>query len=403
MPDPILVVGGSTAGISAARELRTRGFEGVIQILDQESSAPYRRPAVSKGVLSGAQEASDTAIPWPEALGLERLSSATATGLDLARHRVTARRQDGSTLELAFSQLVVATGSEARPLTVPGRSDGTISLRHLPDGVAAQQRLVRAERVVVIGAGFIGLEVAAVARKLGKEVVVIEAAPLPLAHAVGSLLGSHIAELHRSRGVRLLCGVGVRELQGGDQVERVLLESGETLEADLVVGAVGSAPVTGWLGGSGLDVTDGVLCDRTCAAVGAEQHVVVAGDVARWFNPLYDRHMRVEHWTNAIEQGTYAARRLLGVADPDGFSSAPYFWSDQYDAKIQSVGSAYGHDETAVLALDGEKILVAYGRQGVLVAVAGVNAGPVLPRYRPLIESRSMLSSLTPAEAARPA
>lgn len=391
MGSPVVIVGGSTAGLSAARELRTQGYDGDIQVLDSDPRAPFRRPAVSKGILSGAQSASDVAVPWPDALGLQRVTG-TATGLDLEARLVHASDPDGATFSLPFASLVIATGTAARPLPMPG-GELASTLRGLEDGESSHARLQNAKRIVIVGGGFIGLEAAAVARGMGKDVTVVEAAPLPLAHAVGTTLGWHIAELHRTRGVSLVCGVGVASIHQEGDGFHLVLSSGATLEADFVLGAVGSAPVTGWLQGSGLDIANGVRCDATCAVVGAEG-VVAAGDVATWPNPLYGRLMRVEHWANAIEQGTFAARTLMGTHDSLGFSSAPYFWSDQYELKIQSIGSAAGHDESVVLEHDGERIIVAYGRDGALVGVAGVNTGPIIPKYRPMIDRRELLSAL---------
>ena len=396
MSEPIVIVGASTAGLSAARELRACGEDGVIQLVDRETVGPYRRPAVSKGVLAGHQQPNDVAVAWPEALELERLPGLQVTGLDLTRRRISSIDQDGSRLELPFSRAVIATGSAARPLRAPGPSEGLLTLRNLDDALAGRERLRSADTVLVIGAGFIGLEVAAVARSLGKTVVVLEAAPLPLAHAVGEALGSFLAGVHRDHGVRLICRAVVAEMLGSSSVQGVRLDSGEAIEADLVVAAVGSAPETAWLEGSGLDVSSGVQCDSTCVASAG---LVAAGDVASWINPLYGARMRIEHWSHAIEQGTYAGRALLGRADPAGFATAPYFWSDQYDLKVQSVGVSSGHDEVRTIRHDEGSIVLAYGRNGILIAVAGVNAGPILPRYRPLINDRASLDSLTGSDA----
>jgi NADPH-dependent 2,4-dienoyl-CoA reductase/sulfur reductase-like enzyme len=395
---PIVVVGGSIAGLSAARALRSAGEDGTIQVIDRETAAPYRRPAVSKGILAGSQQPQDVTIPWPAGLDLERLPGLRATRLDLDRHRLSVADVDGSGQELPFSRVLIATGSVPRRLALPGPAHDVLTLRSTGDAVAGRDRLRGARSVVIIGAGFIGLEAASVARTLGKQVTVVETAELPLAHAVGETLGRHIAQIHQDRGVRLICGAGVRELLGTGTAEGIRLETGDVLEADLVIAAVGCAPAVGWLRSSGLDASAGLACGRTCTAVGTGI-VAAAGDAASWVNPLYERRMRVEHWSHAIDQGTYAGRRLAGVADPAGFSTAPYFWSDQYDLKIQSVGSAVGHDEVRVIRREGESIVVAYGRRGVLIAVAGVNTGPLLPHYRPFIERQEPLQLVVPAEA----
>ena len=266
-------------------------------------------------------------------------------------------------------------------------------IRSLAEGAAASARLAESQRLIIIGAGFIGLEVAAAASSIGRDVTVVEAAPIPLAHAVGTTLGEHLARIHQSRGVEILCGAGVREILGEDRATGVVLDDGRVLEADLVLVAVGSLPNTGWLDGSGLDLSAGVVCDHRCVPMGAT-NIVAAGDVASWFNPLYDRQMLVEHWTNAVEQGTFAARQIMGAADAAGFSSAPYFWSEQFELRIQSVGSALGHDDSVVLERDGDRLVLAYAREGTLIAVAGVNAGAILPTYRRLIEQRVPLAAV---------
>jgi NADPH-dependent 2,4-dienoyl-CoA reductase/sulfur reductase-like enzyme len=190
--------------------------------------------------------------------------------------------------------------------------------------------------------------------------------------------------------VALVCGAGVAGIEGHGRVERVRLTDGTVLEADLVLAAIGSAPAVDWLASSGLDVARGVRCDSGCAVEGAPG-VVAAGDVASWLNPLYGRTMSVEHWTHAIQQGSFAARRLLGCADPEGFASAPYFWSDQFDFKLESFGSTAGHDEARIVDHDGDGVIVAYGRAGLLVAVAGLNAGRRLHAYRRLVERRATI------------
>jgi NADPH-dependent 2,4-dienoyl-CoA reductase/sulfur reductase-like enzyme len=394
--DPVLIVGASTAGLSAARELRKLGYDGAIQLIDGDPEAPYRRPAISKGIVAGTQQPADIAIPWPEALDLSRITG-TVTAVDLGRRRASATGPDAAEFELPFAGLVAATGSAARPLPLPA-PDGVLSLRDLTDGRAGCAALASAQQVAIIGAGFIGLEVASSARSLGKTVTVVETAPAPLAHAVGAALGGHIARIHREHGVEIVCGIPVREVQGGATAEGLVLEDGRQIDADLVIAAVGSLPLVGWLRTSGAQLGDGLVCDRTCAAAGADG-VVAAGDIASWYNPLYQRQMRVEHWTNAIEQGTYAARRLLGQADPGGFLSAPYFWSEQYHLRIQSIGTAAGHDEARILEHDGETLVVAYGRAGVLIGVAGINAGPVIPRYRHRIEAREPIDAVTALQA----
>jgi NADPH-dependent 2,4-dienoyl-CoA reductase/sulfur reductase-like enzyme len=392
MDSPIVIAGASLAGLSAARELRKQGYGGVIQVIDPDDQAPYRRPAISKDILTGKQQPDDIRMPWPEDLGLERVRGTALTGLDVAA-QVVHGTGPGGTAAFPYAHLVIATGATSRSVRFGGRGQDVVMIRSLTEGAAAAARLAEARRLVIIGAGFIGLEVAAAASSIGRDVTVVEVAPVPLAHAVGTVLGEHLAQVHRSHGVEILCGAGVREIGGDGRTQTVVLKDGRVLEADLVVAAVGSSPNVGWLAGSGLDISAGLICDHRCVPRGAA-NVVAAGDVASWFNPVYDRQMLVEHWTNAIEQGGFAARQIMGAADAAGFASAPYFWSEQFDLRIQSVGSSTGHDDVVVLEHDGDKLVLAYAREGTLIAVAGVNTGAILPKYRRLIERRAPVAAL---------
>jgi len=380
----IVVAGSSIAGMSAARELRARGFDGELVMLDRDHRAPYRRPEVSKGLLNGIVRDEKAVIGWPDTLDVTRMPGAELTGLDHVRRAVTARTAAGD-VELDYSGLVIATGSETRrsPFPPMGRVH---SLRTFADSERFRGELAGAHRVVIVGAGFIGLEVAYVASSLGKSVTVIEPMELPLAHILGTELSAAILRLHESHGVGFHLGRQVEALEAGadGDVERVLLDGGTGIEADIVLVAIGAVPSVGWLRDSRLNVARGVECDATCAVVGADD-VVAAGDVALWPNPLYRRLMRVEHWAHAIEQGTYAARRLLGVHDPGGFVAAPYFWSQQYGQRLQSIGSTMGHDRVEILDPDPDRLLVAYFLHDRLISVGGLAPGPAIFRFRPLI------------------
>jgi NADPH-dependent 2,4-dienoyl-CoA reductase/sulfur reductase-like enzyme len=395
----VVIAGSSIAGMSAARELRARGFEGELVMLDRDHHAPYRRPEVSKGMLNGLISDHKVVIPWPDSLSVRRIQGAELTGLDHVHRTVTAGTASGD-IELEYSGLVIATGSEPRRPPFPPMG-GVHSLRTFADSEGFRCELAEAQRVVIVGAGFIGLEVAYVAAAMGKSVTVIEPQNLPLAHILGTEMSTALLRLHESHGVRFHLGCQVETLEAGTHgdVERVLLGGGTAIEADIVLVAIGSAPSVGWLRDSGLLVERGVECDATCAVVGAED-VVAAGDVALWRNPLYGRLMRVEHWAHAIEQGTYAARRLLGVHDPGGFAAAPYFWSQQYGQRIQSIGSTWGCDRIEVLDPDPERMLVAYFLDGQLTAVAGLAAGRAIFAFRPLILAGADVESVLRHQAA---
>jgi NADPH-dependent 2,4-dienoyl-CoA reductase/sulfur reductase-like enzyme len=245
--------------------------------------------------------------------------------------------------------------------------------------------------VVVVGAGFIGAEVAATARTRGCEVTVLEALPVPLSRGLGPVMGAACGLLHTDHGVDLRCGVGVAgiESDGAGRVAGVRLQSGELVAADLVVVGVGVSPVTGWLEGAGLQLNDGVVCDEFCGA--GPPGVYAAGDVARWPNPLFGEEMRLEHWTNAVEQGTHVADNLLAGDGAKPFAPVPYFWSDQYETKIQFVGRIGPDDEVQVVhgSIDERKFVAIYGRAGRLVGALGFSMPRLLMGYRTLIAERA--------------
>lgn len=390
----VLIAGASVGGLSAARELRRAGFDGIIQLVDQEPEAPYRRPCLSKGLLTGENTLDSVKTAWPDKLELEFLPGLRLRELDLVRRRVTAVDPSKAIVTLPYDALVLATGSLARPLPAQSRLARIFTLRSLREGLKLRDALLTANRLVIVGGGFIGLEVAASARRIGVTVTVLEAAAAPFSSTLGPGLSAWIAKLHMDNGVEVICGSSVTSIEGSDAVETVSLADGTRIDADTLLVAIGSMPAVDWLATSGLRIENGVACDRTCAAVGASK-VVAVGDIASWHNPLYDRRMRVEHWTNAIEQGTYAAQRLLGTHDANGFSSAPYFWSDQFDVKIQSIGSTADCDEQRVVAQSETEIVVAYGYHGRLTALAGINGGASFLRFRRLVEQRARMVDVT--------
>ena len=384
----IVIVGASLAGLRAAETLRREGYEGRLVLVGDERHLPYDRPPLSKELLAGEWEPEQIALrkqPFDD-LDLDLWLGRRATGLDAAGRVL---ELDGDE-RLAFDGLVIATGS--RPRTLPGTPplDGIFVLRTLDDCLAIRARLDERPRVVVIGAGFIGSEVAATCRGRGLEVTVLEMLPVPLARRVGPVIGETCGALHRDHGVDLRCGVAVAGFEGGDRVEQVRLADGTAIDADLVVVGVGVVPETGWLEGSGLALDDGVVCDDTCLAAPG---IVAAGDIARWPNPLFDgESMRVEHWTNATEQGVAAALRLLaGKASGEAFAPVPFVWSDQYDVKIQIVGSIHGDDEVVVAdgSLDERRFVALFGRGGRLVGALGFSRPRLVMQYRRMIAERA--------------
>ena len=383
-PRAVTIVGASLAGLNAAEALRREGFDGPVMLIGAEDHPPYDRPPLSKQVLAGDWEPDRAALTDPEELqddGIEARFGLRATGLDLNRRELALHT--GETV--AFDGLVIATGARCR--TMPGTEglSGVHVLRSLDDCLALRADLEAGpQRVVVVGAGFIGAEVAATARGRGLEVTVVEALPTPLGRVLGDEMGSVCAEVHRDHGVDLRTGVGVDRIEGDHRVERVVLSDGATVDADVVVVGIGVIPNTEWLEGSGLRIDDGVICDASCLAA---ERVAAAGDVARWPNQLFGETMRVEHWDNAAAQGAHAARRLLD--DGTGpFAPVPWFWSDQYDRKIQLAGRVRPDDEVRVVngSVDERRFAAIYGRAGRITGVLGFNRPRHVMRYRALIE-----------------
>jgi NADPH-dependent 2,4-dienoyl-CoA reductase/sulfur reductase-like enzyme len=396
----IVIAGASIAGMSAARELRRLGFQGSIQLIDEDRHAPYRRPAVSKTLLTGAHTVADVTAPWAPELGLERMDGVRLVGLDVDARVVHGVKHEVE-MPVPFDGLVIATGSRARSWPEDLALEGVVTLRSASDAEALSALLGSARHIAIVGAGFIGLEAASSALARGVDVTIVESAELPLAHVLGPALGQRIADMHRARGVEVICGAAITEVEGRERVERLVLDDGRQVAADVVLVAIGAAPSVAWLEGSGLEIVDGVACDNACRVLGSEG-VVAAGDVASWHNPLYDRRMRVEHWTNAILQGTFAAKALLGAAPPGGFTTAPYFWTDQFDFKVQSYGTSRGHDESVVVEDNDGTMTVAFGLDGTLIGVAGLNPSPAsMAGFRRQIEARAPLAGISASAVSR--
>ncbi len=383
----IVVVGMSLAGLRAVETLRREGFDGRLICVGEEPHLPYDRPPLSKEILRGEWGAEKTALRRKgyEELELDLRLGRRAQTLDPAAREL--ELNDGA--RVAYDGLLIATGAYARSLPNQPELEGIHLLRTLDDALAIHRALEKNPRVLVVGAGFIGAEVAASCRVRGLEVTVVEPLEVPLLRGLGPEMGAVCAALHRDHEVDLRCGTSLESFEGAGRIERVRLSDGSTLEVDLVIVGVGAAPQTHWLESSGLALEDGVLCDASCAT--AAPDVVAAGDVARWLNPLFGEPMRVEHWTNAVEQGMYAARRLLhGPEGIEPFASVPLFWSDQYDVKIQFAGRMRPGDACSVVhgSIEERNFTALYGRAGRLTGVLAFNRPRDCMLYRGRIEQR---------------
>lgn len=361
-----------------------------------EAHYPYDRPPLSKQLLTGKTDAQGVQLDRSDDLGIEWWLSTRATALDVVGHRVRLEpaapgSPAGSGDELSYDLLVIATGAEPRILPSFQPGPGVHYLRTLDDSVRVREALIGAEKVIVIGAGFIGLEVASSASSLGIDVTVLETLPVPLSRAIGDDMGKAVANFHRRHGVTVMTGVSVGGTVGTGAVEGVKLAGGDVIPGQLVVVGVGVTPVTAWLESSGVDLDNGVLCDESLRVIHGGRplpDVVAAGDVARWHHPAYGASVRVEHWTNAVEQGEAAAKSLLMPEAPPAFGPVPYFWSDQHGAKIQFVGDATGWDDMAVVdgSIDEDRFVVAYGRRGTLAAALGMRRPAKVMAMQRLIE-----------------
>jgi NADPH-dependent 2,4-dienoyl-CoA reductase/sulfur reductase-like enzyme len=379
----VAIVGASLAGVSAAEGLRQRGYEGRITLIDSDSVAPHDKPPLSKGALAGDIEIAATALRPPEWYvdhHVDLRLGTRVTGVDVASRQV--RTGDGETID--YDGLVAASGAAARRLNgCCAQPELLHTLRSAADATRLRDGLRPGQHLVVVGGGFIGLEAAATARRLGVEVTVVEAAPALLSRAFPATVGAWFAQLHEDHGVRVELGSTVEEIAVGGCGYKVRLPA-ETLSADVVLTGIGAAPAVDWLAGSGVRIDDGVRCapDLSTGVPG----IVAAGDLAHWHNAALDETMRVEHWTNAVEQGRHAAGTLLG--EREAYRAVPYFWTDQYDAKVRFVGSAAPTDDVALGRPRDGALIALFGRDGVVRGAACINAARHLATYRAAITDR---------------
>jgi 3-phenylpropionate/trans-cinnamate dioxygenase ferredoxin reductase component len=360
----IVIVGGGLAAARTAEQLRRSEYAGPVTIVSNEDHLPYDRPPLSKEVLRA--ETDDVTLKPAEFYDENDITVLLGNGarsVDTAVQTLTLA--DGS--ELSYDELIIATGLV--PKRIPSFPDlpGIHVLRNFDESLALRREAGPARRAVVVGAGFIGCEVAASLRGMGVDVVLVEPQPSPLASVLGEQIGELVARLHRAEGVDVRCGVGVSEVGGTDRVEKVVLDDGTELDADLVVVGIGSHPATGWLENSGLEIDNGVVCDDQGRA--SAPHVWAIGDVASWRHAL-GHQVRVEHWSNVADQARGMVAAILGK-DLPATVTVPYFWSDQYDVKIQCLGEPEADDIVHVVMDDGRKFLAFYERDGVVAGVVG--------------------------------
>lgn len=395
-----VIVGASVAGVNVAAALRSKGYDGPITLVDQDTRLPYDKPPLSKhalkpdwdparGLLKPAEFYADNRI--------ELVLGQPAVGMTPRRTGATIRLADGT--EVSGDTVVLTPGVRARTLEAASGLSGVHTIRTADDSESFRTALGPGCRLVVVGCGFIGAEAAGVAHELGCDVTIVERAQVPFAHLFGSDVGRALAGRHRQRGVRLITGVGVGGLRGSGAVTAVELADGTLLPADAVLLGLGAEPATQWLAGTGLDLRDGIRCD----AQGRTDlpGVYAAGDAAGWYDPEAGDWRRTEHWTTAREQAAAVADIIVNPDAPMASAPpVPYFWSDQYGARLQFLGTATGADEVRLVhgSLESEEFVVLYGRSGRLVGAVGLDAARHLMRYRSLIAAKADLESTASAE-----
>jgi 3-phenylpropionate/trans-cinnamate dioxygenase ferredoxin reductase subunit len=392
-----VIVGASLAGASAAEALRKEGFEGRIILVGEEPHRPYERPELSKKYLRG-EPGTDVFVHPPDVyadLAIELWAGQRVDRIDLSEREVIV---DGDSIR--FDRLLLATGAGARTLSVPGGTlDGIVTLRTIDDADRVRDLAGQATSIVVVGGGWIGSEVAASLRQLGRQVMLVVGDETPLQRVLGPEIGSVYLEAHRRHGARVVSGRRVVAFDGDKRVKAVRLEDGQALEADLVVVGIGARPRDELAAEAGLAIANGVLVDDKLAT--SEPGIFAAGDVASAFHPRYGRHLRVEHWDNARRQGRVAAGNMLGRATT--YDRVPYFYSDQYELGMEYVGYAPDWERVVVRGDPGDGAFVAFWlRDGRVTAAMHVNTWDAMPHLRKLVGSEAAIDSGRLADAGRP-
>lgn len=375
MDADLLVLGVGLAGLRTAQAYRRAGGTGSVLLVGEEVHQPYDRPPLSKAALLDDAGMKWLPADWTALDATTRLGE-RAVALDPAAHRV----EFAGSEPVTYGRLVIATG--AVPRRLPGVPAGTHVLRSLQDVTGLRAVLAPGSSLAVVGAGFIGCELASTAVAHGVRVTLVDPLPTPLANALGPTVGALVADLHAAHGVELRCGVGVTSVEPGWTLR---LSDGGAVTADVVVQALGVTPDCGWLAGSGLDLDNGIRCDEYGAAGVGDVYAV--GDVARWWHPLYSDAVRFEHWTSAVDQAAALGHTLAHPEAPKPCGSVPYFWSDQHGRKLQALGRPSGADDVRVL--DPDRPLALYSRGGLLTAVVGIDRSRDVIRLRPALATPS--------------
>jgi 3-phenylpropionate/trans-cinnamate dioxygenase ferredoxin reductase subunit len=385
----LVVVGASLAGAKAAEAARTAGYQGRIVLLGDEPGVPYERPPLSKAVLRGESELDVTHV-HPEAFYADHaieLVTDRVTALDLAVRSVLV----GGGTDIAFDTLVLATGAEPRRLAVPGGElAGVHLLRTADDSLRLRDAIRSATRVAVVGAGWIGSEVAASARQMGADVVLIDPSPVPLRRVLGDEVGAVFRDLHAEHGVTMRLATGVTAIEGSGRVEAVVLDDGRVEPADVVVTGVGVTPRVSLAEAAALEIDNGIVVDEHLET--RVPGVFAAGDVANAWHPHYQRHLRVEHWANALNQGVTAGRNASG--ERESYTRLPYFFSDQYDLGLEYVGYASGDDPVIIRGdRDARQFIAFWHRDGVVTAAINVNVWDVVDDVKAIIASGARIDT----------
>jgi 3-phenylpropionate/trans-cinnamate dioxygenase ferredoxin reductase subunit len=390
MPQTFVIVGASLAGGGAAATLREEGFDGRVILIGAEPQPPYERPPLSKEYLrreSSFEQALSQPLDFYAENGIETRFGVRVTRVDAAEKVVELDHGE----RVAYDKLLVATGGRNRRIPIPGIELGGIyGLRTVADSDRIRAEIVPGRKAVVVGMGFIGSEVAASLRQSGVEVTVVDRNTVPLRRVLGEEVGRVVADVHRDFGTELIFEDRVAAFEGARRVERVTTQGGRRIECDFAVVGLGTEPVTNLLAGTGAKIDNGVVVDEFCRT--NVEGIYAAGDVANHYHPVFERHIRVEHWQNALKQGPAAARSMLGREEPYG--EIPWFWSDQYEHNLQYAGFHTEWDELAVRGSTAERSFVAFYRKGgrVLAAVA-INRGRDLRRSIPLIKAQEEIAA----------